>query len=304
MSKQKKPCKGFFYHNDSKVTVFSSDFIASLFICWHAISSIHDQIIRMRISVIGAGRVAYHLSKVFREKHELVQVFSRNKEKSCAWVQALGAELIDDYALINGTVDLIVIAVSDQSISRVIQNLNEYAPNTLIVHTSGSTHLDVLHSVHVRAGVFYPLQTFSLEREIDWQNTPLFVEASSSTDLSVLMKLAESISSHVYAYTSEQRLSLHLAAVFACNFSNYCYDMAKQILDNAHVDFHLLKPLILETAQKAVQNDPQNMQTGPAMRGDQNILGMHKNMLSGMDRAEFSEIYQLFSQQILERHQK
>lgn len=258
----------------------------------------------MRISVIGAGRVAYHLSKVFQEKHELVQVFSRNKEKSCAWVQAFGAELIDDYALLNATVDLIVIAVSDQSIHQVIQSLNKYAPNALIVHTSGSTHLNVLHSVHIRAGVFYPLQTFSLEREIDWQITPLFVEASSRTDLSMLMKLAESISSHIYAYSSEQRLSLHLAAVFACNFSNYCYDIAKQILDDSQVDFQLLKPLILETAQKAVQNDPKNMQTGPAMRGDQNILGMHQNMLLGIDNAKFSEIYQVFSQQILERHQK
>ncbi len=174
--------------------------------------------------------------------------------------------------------------------------------DVLIVHTSGSTDIQVLAKVHARAGVFYPLQTFSLAREVNWQSTPLFVEVSQANDLVQLSELANSLSSRVYTYTSAQRLSLHLAAVFACNFSNYCYDMAKQIVDAKQVDFSLLYPLILETAHKAVQHDPKQMQTGPAMRGDQNILNMHQQMLNDAKREDLKNVYNLMSQQILQSH--
>ena len=118
----------------------------------------------------------------------------------------------------------------------------------------------------------------------------------------LLAELANQLSTRVYSYTSAQRLSLHLAAVFACNFTNYCYDMAKQIVDAQHVDFSLLYPLILETANKALHNDPKQMQTGPAMRGDQNILKMHEQMLQKAQREDLKNIYQLMSQQILQSH--
>lgn len=257
----------------------------------------------MRISIIGAGRVAYHLAKVLHAEHQLTQVYSRSFERAQHLADHFNLQAIHSYAELNPSVDLIIIAVSDQSIPQVIQELHHYVPNVLIVHTSGSTHLDVLKQVHTRSGVFYPLQTFSVEREIDWCSTPLFIETNDPTDQERLLQLASSLSEKVYAYSSAQRLSLHLAAVFACNFSNYCYDMAKQVVDVQSVDFSLLYPLILETAQKAVQQDPRAMQTGPAMRGDQNILAMHQNMLNTMNRPDLSQVYTLLSQQLLERHQ-
>ena len=104
------------------------------------------------------------------------------------------------------------------------------------------------------------------------------------------------------SYSSKQRQTLHLAAVFACNFSNYCYDMAKQIVDAESVDFNLLFPLIMETANKATQNDPQKMQTGPAMRGDQNILSMHRNLLINAHRADLENIYKIMSDGIFNTH--
>ena len=162
--------------------------------------------------------------------------------------------------------------------------------------------LILLQQHHARSGVFYPLQTFSLEREIDWSETPLFIEAAFAEDQQLLMTLANSLSKKVYAYSSEQRLSLHLAAVFACNFSNYCYDMAQQIVDAQQVDFSLLYPLILETAQKALQNPPRLMQTGPAMRGDQNILNRHQQMLEDAEQNHLKHVYALLSQQILQVH--
>lgn len=114
--------------------------------------------------------------------------------------------------------------------------------------------------------------------------------------------LANELSQRVYEYTSAQRLSLHLAAVYACNFANYCYDMAKQVVDAQQVDFSLLYPLILETAQKATAADPKAMQTGPAMRGDKNIIAMHAEMLEQSQRQDLKAVYALLSEQILKRH--
>ena len=184
--------------------------------------------------------MAHHLAKALMSQHEIVNIYSRSFDKATDLAQVVHAKAVSHFQQLNADVDLVMIAVSDQSIPSVISALTEYLPNVLIVHTSGSTALSVLSTKHARAGVFYPLQTFSLEREIDWSNTPLFVEATENTDLQRLHILAESLSQRVYSYSSAQRLSLHLAAVFACNFSNYCYDMAKQVVDAEQVDFSLL----------------------------------------------------------------
>lgn len=257
----------------------------------------------MRISIIGAGRVAYHLVHALSAQHEIVQIYSRTLIKAQQLAEQCHAQAVVNSEDLRDDVDLIFIAVSDQAIATIIEQIHPYLKSNLIVHTSGSTHLDVLKKVHARAGVFYPLQTFSREREIDWQATPLFIEAVNEQDQILLLELANSLSKRVYDYTSSQRLSLHLAAVFACNFSNYCYDMAKQVVDAEQVDFSLLYPLMLETANKATQNEPRQMQTGPAMRGDQNILNMHQAMLEQSQQHDLANVYQLFSQQILERHQ-
>ena len=256
----------------------------------------------MRISFMGAGRVAHHLAHVLSQHHKIVQIYSRTlatAQTLAAQVKATATMNIEE---LNPDIDLVIIAVSDQAIASIISNVYQQLPHVLIVHTSGSTDIEVLAQIHARAGVFYPLQTFSLDRDIPWLDTPIFVEAKSEDDLVLLAELANQLSTRVYLYTSAQRLSLHLAAVFACNFSNYCYDMAKQIVDAQHVDFSLLYPLILETANKVLNNDPKQMQTGPAMRGDQNILKMHEQMLQKAQREDLKNIYQLMSQQILQSH--
>ena len=257
----------------------------------------------MRITIIGAGRVAYHLAYILSVQHAIVQIYSRTLDKARQLADQFKAQAITQPEELTANVDLVIIAVSDQSIATVIEQTHPYLQHNLVVHTSGSTHLDVLRNVHARSGVFYPLQTFSLECDIDWQATPLFIEAANERDQTLLLELANSLSNRVYNYSSSQRLSLHLAAVFACNFSNYCYDMAKQVVDAEQVDFSLLYPLILETANKATQNNPRQMQTGPAMRGDQNILNMHQQMLEQSQRQDLAEVYALLSQQILQRHQ-
>ncbi|WP_273776855.1 Rossmann-like and DUF2520 domain-containing protein [Acinetobacter sp. GSS19] len=254
----------------------------------------------MKISIIGTGRVAHHLAqKLNLVGQTIVQIYGRDLVKAQALADRVAAQGITDYASLQ-SVDLVVIAVSDSAIADVIDKVHRYIPDSLIVHTSGSTELQVLSQKHQRSGVFYPLQTFSLQREIDWLNTPIFVEAVVEADQQALNDLAQQLSDRVYIYSSQQRLSLHLAAVFACNFSNYCYDLAKQIIDQQQVDFSLLYPLMLETAYKATQHEPQHMQTGPAMRGDKKILNLHQAMLS--QQPELQRIYRLMSDGIMQRH--
>lgn len=252
----------------------------------------------MRISFIGAGRVATHLAKAFQQHHKIVEIYSRSIERAELLATQLNSSAVQRWEQMSQEIDLLVLAISDQSISSVIQEVSTHFKDVLIVHTSGSTHLHALTEYHWKSGVFYPLQTFSLEREIEWSNTPLFIETHQEQDLVILQNLAEALSQRVYAYDSVQRLSLHLAAVFACNFSNYCYDMAKQVVDAKAVDFSLLYPLILETAKKATVHDPKTVQTGPAVRGDQNILNMHQQMLSDLEREDLKQIYALMSQGI------
>ena len=256
----------------------------------------------MRITLIGAGRVATQLALALHTQHQIVQVYSRNLQHAQRVADKVHTQAIDQVEQLNSQTDLVIIAVSDQAIEPIIQSIKVYLPQCLIVHTSGSTALSIIEHHHKRAGVFYPLQTFSFEREVNWSETPLFVEASQQQDVELLTTLANSLSNNVYQYSSKQRQTLHLAAVFACNFSNYCYDMAQQIVDAEQVDFSLLYPLMLETAEKATHNNPQQMQTGPAMRGDQNILNLHTQLLAAFNRADLAQVYALMSEGICKRH--
>ncbi|WP_336167851.1 Rossmann-like and DUF2520 domain-containing protein [Acinetobacter sp. 161(2023)] len=256
----------------------------------------------MKISLLGSGRVAFHLAKALLAKgHHITQVYARDFEKTQKFAEQIQAKACQSLQEFQPS-DLIILAVSDSAIAELATQVHELFPETLIVHTSGSTDIEVISHVHEKAGVFYPLQTFSFEREVDWSATPLFVEAAVDADQKLLADLANSLSNRVYQYTSKQRLTLHLAAVFACNFSNYCLDMAKQVVDEEQVDFSLLYPLIVETAKKATQNDPKQMQTGPAMRGDQNILAMHQDLLAQANRDDLKQVYQLLSDGIVKRH--
>ncbi|EOQ68956.1 Rossmann-like and DUF2520 domain-containing protein [Acinetobacter pittii] len=256
----------------------------------------------MKISLVGSGRVAFHLAKVLlAQGHHIVQVYARDFEKTQKFAEKIQAKACQSLREFQQT-ELIILTVSDSAIAELAKQVHELFPETLIVHTSGSTDIEVISHVHEKAGVFYPLQTFSFEREVNWSATPLFVEAVTDADQAILVDLANSLSGRVYQYTSKQRLTLHLAAVFACNFSNYCFDMAKQIVDKEQVDFSLLYPLIVETAKKATENDPKQMQTGPAMRGDQNILAMHQDLLAQAERDDLKQVYQLLSDGIVKRH--
>jgi predicted short-subunit dehydrogenase-like oxidoreductase (DUF2520 family) len=193
-------------------------------------------------------------------------------------------------------VDVVVLAVPDFALAGVAAEL-EVAPGTIVLHTSGSQPLALLQAIqggHI--GVFYPLQTFSKSKPVDFANVPLLVEAQDKETLQQIEQLARSISKQVQRVSSEARKQLHLAAVFACNFTNHLLGISQQLLQKANLPKELLQPLIEETIEKASRQNPFSVQTGPAVRGDENVLQAHLHMLQPHPR--YQAIYNQLSQSI------
>lgn len=253
----------------------------------------------MRITFIGSGNVATHLGAAFKNAgHRIVQVYSRNAHNAALLAYHIGAEAIDSFDNINPETDIFIISVSDDAIATMAEELAKL--DKLIVHTSGGTDLFSVLAFTDNAGVFYPLQTFSKTKEVDFRTVPLCIEGANESVTQTLKELAQSISNNVYMIDSVQRKTLHLAAVFACNFSNYLYGVAQRILAEHDIDFELLRPLILETAEKVQGGLPANVQTGPAIRGDQKTMLEHLQLLK--DTPELEQLYRLLSQGIIKNH--
>lgn len=245
------------------------------------------------VNIIGAGNVAYHLYKALKkaDKYKLQNVAVRSLEKAKSFVDEY--LLVDDVALLKKA-DITIISVTDSA----IESISMLIPYTgsLVVHTSGTTAMNVIDNKH-KKGVFYPLQTFSKSKEIDFKSIPLCLEAESDDDLKNLKDLANSLSSKVYEISSQQRKSLHVAAVFVSNFTNHMYAIGEDICTKNNVSFDVLKPLIKETANKIEYLNPKDAQTGPAIRHDDKTLNAHKEFLSNNLQ---NEIYQLITKSIQE----
>jgi len=247
-----------------------------------------------RITLIGAGNVAFHLGKALVAAGVAVQqVFSREYSSASELAHLLQAEAIDRLDQVQPDVSVLLIAVSDDAIGAVGQQLAEHfgAVPPLVVHTSGATPSTVL-SMLPRYGVFYPLQTFSKDRPVDFSAIPICVDAPQAADLEVLKKLAHRISDRVFPIDDEQRAVLHVAAVFANNFTNHLLALSQQITDRANLPFDLLRPLILETALKAQDFPPAEVQTGPAKRGDRATRERHLAYLRAV-HPELVAVYEL-----------
>jgi predicted short-subunit dehydrogenase-like oxidoreductase (DUF2520 family) len=245
----------------------------------------------IKVVIIGSGNVAQHLIKVLNTSTSvsLVQVFARKKE---ALSHLLPENIITSNYKNIAEADVYIISVSDNAITEVSTNLP--FKNRLVVHTSGSSELSVLDSKN-RKGVFYPLQTFSKSKEIDFSSIPLCLEAENETDLLLLEQLANTITQKSYRISSEQRKSLHVAAVFVCNFVNNMYAMGNQICEDNKVPFEILHPLIQETAQKILTLSPTEAQTGPALRNDTKTIQKH---IAFLEDANYKEIYKTLTQSI------
>lgn len=251
----------------------------------------------IKVIVIGSGNVAQHLISAFKNASEieLIQAVARNKN---ALSDLLPDEQItDDYSQIKAA-DLYVIAVADNAIQQVSDALP--FSNQLVAHTSGSVAIGDLNNAN-RKAVFYPLQTFSKVREMNFKTVPICLEAENESDLKLLTTVAQQLSNQVHHVNSEQRKSLHVSAVFVCNFVNHLYKIGYDICKEHELPFAILKPLIQETAAKVMSMNPDDAQTGPARRGDTSTINKHLNFLTDENQRE---IYQLLTKSIIDYEQK
>ncbi len=252
----------------------------------------------MRIVILGAGNVATHLAKAMDENcGNVVQVYSHTLKNAVSLAQTLrNAKPIDDFSNVTRDADLYVISVKDDAISTVVDAIDVDAG--IVVHTSGSVSVDVLNRKFEKSGVLYPLQTFSCDVAVDISAIPFFVEGCNEITSSLITDVAKRLSHRIYYADSAQRKQLHVAAVFGCNFVNYLWLQADEILKGAGYDFKILEPLILATLDKAVRVSPLKGQTGPARRGDIDIINAHKRLLT-LDKAT---LYQMLSQCIMKKY--
>ena len=227
----------------------------------------------MVTTLIGTGNVGTNLATALRKAgHEVV------------WLRGRDFDVKD----VKG--EVVIISVKDDALATVAKRLKNI--DSLVVHTAGSIPMDVLPCP--RRGVMYPMQTFSKSRQVDFADVPLFLETEKEEDMKVLESLSQTISKHIYHTDSEGRRTLHLAAVFASNFTNHCYALSAEILKAKGIGFEVMLPLIDETARKVHQLPPREAQTGPAVRGDMSVVNRQSNMLSGTTK----EVYELMSKSI------
>jgi len=248
------------------------------------------------IVLFGSGNVATHLFRAFTEveSYRIIQVFNHKPG---------GLEQFKNYCDTTTDVgdikqaDIYLLAIKDDAISSVSEGLK--FKNSMIIHTSGAVSLEVFKGFK-NCGVFYPLQTFSKERQLNFNDIPICLEATHEAGQNLLQHMAGSISTKIYKINSNQRSSLHIAAVFVNNFVNYLYSEGEKMCMNNELPFDILHPLILETAKKATKMSPVKAQTGPAKRNDKDVIKSH---LSKLD-AEQQKIYNLLTQSILALHGK
>ena len=245
----------------------------------------------IKLSIIGSGNVGQHLISAFAQASEieLVQVFSRKANQVSHLVE--NEKIVSDLSLLMDA-DLFIIAVSDDAIPTVSRQIP--FQNKLVVHTSGSIAISALDEKN-RKGVFYPLQTFSKNKAVDFRTIPICVESQNASDFQLLEQVAKTISDQLFAVNSEQRKALHVAAVFVNNFSNHLYTIASDICNEHQLPFGILQPLIKETAEKIMVLSPSEAQTGPAKRKDQRTLDAHLKMLTNPMQ---KKIYSLLTQSI------
>ncbi|MDM8153109.1 Rossmann-like and DUF2520 domain-containing protein [Bacteroides gallinaceum] len=258
---------------------------------------IHPSLSIGKVALIGAGNVATHLGQALCEAgYRISQVFSRTEASASVLSEKLACPYTTDIKGVTSEADLYLVSIKDSALAEVIPSLTSLNPKALFAHTAGSMPMDVWRGEAEHYGVLYPMQTFSKDRVLDFATVPFFIEGSGREEVDALKALAERIGGRVYEATSEQRKYLHIAAVFACNFTNHLYAVAHHLLASQGLPFEAMLPLIDETARKVHELEPVKAQTGPAQRYDENVIGKHLQMLA--DESELAEIYERMSRDI------
>lgn len=251
----------------------------------------------MNVVCIGAGRLAHHLMPELQHAGcNIKQVYNRSLQSARALADKLH---VDDYtsdlSKIDTSADLYVMALSDDAINEVALELKKKnALGGIVIHCSGVLGMDII-PFKLR-GVFYPLQTFSEDHQIEWKSTPVVITSDNEFVINKLKDLAGKISKNVYEITDQQKTILHLAAVFANNFANHMLTIAENICEENKIPFEILKPLIQTTFEKALHHGPSGSQTGPAVRGDDMTIDRHIQLLK--DYPQLLEMYDAITKSI------
>lgn len=249
----------------------------------------------LSVSIVGTGRVGTHLA---RRLHKcgvhIKQIYNRDLSKAYALATEVQAQVVTNLEQFGKeTTDVVILAVKDSAISDVAQTLKLQKIQSVLVHTSGTVPIAVLQPFTERFGGFYPLMTFAEGADVPWEQVPVGVNASNADDLLLLQTLAQSIGAQSFTLLDEQRVGLHVAAVFANNFTNHIIGMSYELLQMHGLDKALLQPLIEQTVQLALAHDPYAIQTGPARRRDAQTIATHLELLR--KHRDFSRVYQLIS---------
>jgi predicted short-subunit dehydrogenase-like oxidoreductase (DUF2520 family) len=255
-----------------------------------------------RIVMFGAGNVATHLTMaLWKAGYQIIQVFSRTASAAKLLADEVHASPITDPADFDTSCDAVVFALNDNVLGEIINKVD--ISGQLALHTSGSISIDVFKDKADHYGVIYPLQTFSKSRQLHFQDIPLFIEANGPSQLANLKMLASSVAAKVILADSLQRRQLHLAAVFACNFVNHMYALTLELGKKYGFAFEIFEPLILETTLKAIESrNPMDVQTGPAVRKNKEIILKHIEMLDA--EPDLQNLYTFVTNSILKLHYK
>ena len=250
-----------------------------------------------KVVMVGAGRVASHLAPALHAHGVVfVQVYSRTLSIANQLAQRIGAEAVDSIDAICMDADCYLVSLTDEALLQLTPQLTKGREEALWVHTAGSVPMQLFAGHAHQFGVLYPMQTFSKGVAVDFTQVSLFVEASSPVALQQLKQLASLLTTHIHEADSQQRKSLHVAAVISCNFVNHCYALAQRWLEQQGLPFEAMLPLIDETARKVHQLKPTEAQTGPAIRGDQQVIQSHLKLLASSPQLQ--QLYRILSESI------
>lgn len=256
---------------------------------------------KYKIAILGAGNVAWHLAPALENiGHEVMQIYARDIRQATKITERLYmAEPTDLVDFSESNAEIFILAVTDSGIPNLADEVI-LPEGSLLVHTSGSQPLSILgYSSASFTGIMYPLQSFTKGRKLDFAEVPFLIESEDDSSLTKIRNLATSLSGQVYDVKSTDRKAIHIAAVFAGNFTNHLIRIAEEIMEKQGLDFEMLKPLLVESLSKTLEIGAKNAQTGPASREDMGTLKDHLQFLR--DNDQIAEIYRLISQDIMDR---
>ncbi len=245
-----------------------------------------------KITIVGAGNLGTHLANVlFKNGYTIVEIISQSENSAKNLALSLNTKWKKNLNHLDDT-DLIIVCVPDDKIYSVIEKI----PNIPIVHTSGSTSIDIFKDNFSEYGVIYPIQTFNKNIQINFSEIPLCIEGNCKKFERKILKLSNDISESVQLLDSKSREYLHIAAIFACNFTNHLFSISEDILNKHNLSFDIIMPLIKKTIEKLETGNIKNLQTGPAKRKDIKVIKKHLMKIKNND---YKELYKIISNQIM-----